>query len=257
MKTLYFDLFMGAAGDMLAAALFQLIDHPEEVLAHINALDFPGVEAKLVPTDKLGIQGLQYRVLIHGHGEADGDHSHGSHLRDIETLLGKSDLPQKVRQDAIAVYRLLADAESKVHGRPVEQIHFHEVGQLDAAVDIITVCLLMYLLKAEYICASPIHVGRGTVRCAHGILPVPAPATAELLRGIPCYSEDVYGELCTPTGAALLRYFVSDFGPMPEMCIEKLGYGMGQKDFYRANCLRVMLGEAVRISEIQPRLKKQ
>ena len=245
MKTLYFDLSMGAAGDMLAAALFQLVPEPERLLARVNALGLPGVEARLVPAEKRGIQGLRYEVLVHGREEGHGGQEHhGSHLHDIEAILAGSALPEVVREDALAVYRLLAQAESKAHGCPVEEIHFHEVGQLDAIVDIVTVCLLMDVLKPELVCASPVHVGSGTVRCAHGVLPVPAPATAELLKGIPCYSGEIRGELCTPTGAALLRHFVKDFGPMPEMRVEHLGNGMGSKDFPQANCLRASLGES-------------
>ena len=245
MKTLYFDLSMGAAGDMLAAALFQLVPEPEAVLAQVNGLGLPGVEVRLVPAEKCGIQGLRYEVLVHGREEGHGGQEHhGSHLHDIEAILAGSALPEVVRADALAVYRLLAQAESKAHGCPVEEIHFHEVGQLDAIVDIVTVCLLMDVLKPELVCASPVHVGSGTVRCAHGVLPVPAPATAELLKGIPCYSGEIRGELCTPTGAALLRHFVKDFGPMPEMRVEHLGNGMGNKDFPQANCLRASLGES-------------
>ena len=244
MKTLYFDLSMGAAGDMLAAALFQLVPEPERLLARINGLGLPGVEVQLVPAEKCGIQGLRYEVLVHGQEEQEHHEHHGHHLHDIEAILAGSALPEAVRADALAVYRLLAQAESKAHGCPVEEIHFHEVGQLDAIVDIVTVCLLMDVLKPELVCASPVHVGSGTVRCAHGVLPVPAPATAELLKGIPCYSGEIRGELCTPTGAALLRHFVKDFGPMPEMRVEHLGNGMGSKDFPQANCLRASLGES-------------
>lgn len=247
MRTLYFDLSMGAAGDMLAAALFSLVPEPEQVLARINGLGLPGVEAQLLPAEKCGIQGLHYQVLIHGQEEPEHPEHHGHHgrhLHDIEAILAAADLPEAVRADALAVYRLLAQAESKAHGRPVEEIHFHEVGQLDAIVDIVTVCLLMHTLNPERVCASPVHVGSGTVRCAHGILPVPAPATAELLQGIPCYSGEIPGELCTPTGAALLRHFVQDFGPMPELRTERIGYGMGSKDFPQANCLRALWGES-------------
>ena len=246
MKTLYFDLSMGAAGDMLAAALFQLVPEPEALLARINGLDLPGVEARLLSSEKCGIQGLHYQVLIHG--QEEGHHSqhgqHGRRLHDIEAILAAADLPEAVQEDALAVYRLLAQAESKAHGCPVEEIHFHEVGQLDAIVDIVTVCLLMHALRPELVCASAVHVGSGTVRCAHGILPVPAPATAELLLGIPCYTGEIQAELCTPTGAALLRHFVKDFGPMPEMRVERIGCGMGSKDFPQANCLRASLGES-------------
>ncbi len=143
----------------------------------------------------------------------------------------------------MAVYRLIAEAESHVHGVPVTEIHFHEVGTMDAVADITTVCFLMDRISPDRVAASPIHVGSGEVKCAHGILPVPAPATAYLLRGLPIYGGSIRGELCTPTGAALLKYFVSRYGEMPVMKVDAIGYGMGKKDFDRANCVRAMLGE--------------
>ncbi len=165
-------------------------------------------------------------------------------MHDIEhIIMGHLDLPDSVKEHAMAVYGLIAAAESHAHGAPVEQIHFHEVGTLDAVADVVGVCLLLDMLKPDRIVASPIHVGCGEVRCAHGILPVPAPATAHILQGVPTYGGAVRGELCTPTGAALLKHFVSRFGEMPVMRVEKIGYGMGKKDFERANCVRAMLGE--------------
>lgn len=142
------------------------------------------------------------------------------------------------------VYGLIADAESKAHGMPVTQIHFHEVGTMDAVADVTAVCLLMHEIAPDEVIASPVHVGSGTVHCAHGILPVPAPATAHILRGVPSYGGQIDGELCTPTGAALLKHFVTRFGPMAAMSTEAIGYGMGKKDFPQANCVRVMLGES-------------
>ena len=144
----------------------------------------------------------------------------------------------------MSVYRLIADAESQVHGVPVTEIHFHEVGTMDALADITAVCYLMHKLSPEQVIASPIHVGSGTVKCAHGILPVPAPATASILRGIPISGGEIKSELCTPTGAALLKHFASSFGEMPVMSVAAIGYGMGKKDFPVANCVRAMLGEA-------------
>ena len=134
-------------------------------------------------------------------------------------------------------------AESKAHGVPVTDVHFHEVGTMDAIADVTAVCLLMDRIKPQKTAASPVNVGGGTVRCAHGIIPVPAPATANILEGIPSYSGDIKSELCTPTGAALLKYFVEEFTDMPEMSIEKCGHGMGTKYFERANCVRITLGE--------------
>ena len=149
-----------------------------------------------------------------------------------------------MKKDVLAVYGLIAEAESKAHGMPITDIHFHEVGTMDAVADVTAVCMLMEELHPEQVIVSPIHVGSGQVRCAHGILPVPAPATAHILQGCPTYGGQIRGELCTPTGAALLKYFATSFGSMPVMRTERIGYGMGKKDFEMANCVRVMLGES-------------
>lgn len=158
---------------------------------------------------------------------------------------GHLDIPEKVKKDILAVFGSIAQAESHVHGVDMEHIHFHEVGTMDAVADITAVCLLMNEINPDRVVVSPIHVGSGTVRCAHGILPVPAPATAYILQGVPSYSGEIRGELCTPTGAALVKYFADEFAQMPTMRTEKIGYGMGKKDFPRANCVRVILGESV------------
>lgn len=185
----------------------------------------------------------------HGRGhEHEHEHGHepggGSSLADIRETLQGLPLKKEVREHALGIYQLLAEAEAHVHGCPVTEIHFHEVGTLDALTDILGVCLLVDAIAPERIVVSPVHVGKGFVRCAHGILPVPAPAVAHLLRGAPIYARDVEGELCTPTGAAILKYFGDGYGPMPHMTVEKIGYGMGTKDFGTANCVRVFLGES-------------
>ena len=250
---------MGAAGDMLMAALYELLDDKQTFLDTMRGLGLPGIEISAEPAVKCGITGTHMKVLVHGSEELDAlhdhlhehahehshDHEHHHHtdLHEIEHLLSHLDLPQTVRDDALAVYHRIAEAESKVHGRPVDQIHFHEVGTLDALADVVGVCLLMHLLAPEKVYASSVHVGSGQVRCAHGILPVPAPATALLLAGVPIYGGAIQGELCTPTGAALLTHFVTKFGELPAMRLLKSGYGMGTKDFPAANCVRAMLGE--------------
>ena len=164
-------------------------------------------------------------------------------MADIEALVAGLNVSQAVKENVLAVYAKIARAESLVHGVPVTEIHFHEVGTMDALADITAVCFLLERLSPEKIVASPVQVGFGKTRCAHGLLPVPAPATAELLLGVPIRAGNIEGELCTPTGAALVRQFVSDFGPMPLMTVSRIGYGLGQKDFPAANCLRAMLGE--------------
>ena len=164
-------------------------------------------------------------------------------------MIESFDLPQEVRDQAMAVYRHIAEAESAAHGRPVEEVHFHEVGALDAVADVTGACYALYLLHPDQVLVSPINVGNGTVRAAHGILPVPAPATAFLLKEVPSYmNPDPIGELCTPTGAALLRTFADGYQQMPVMQVEQIGYGMGKKEFDRLNGVRVFYGE----QEIRP-----
>ncbi len=178
----------------------------------------------------------------HDH-EHDHEHRHHhAHMSDIENIINSLNVSEKVKQDALAVYGLIADAESKAHGKPVSEIHFHEVGTMDAVADIVGVCVLLEQIAPDKIIVSPLATGYGQVRCAHGILPVPAPATASIIEGIPTYSGNIEGELLTPTGAALLKHFADSFGQRPVMAIEKTGYGMGKKDFAKANMLRTFIG---------------
>ena len=274
MKTLYIECNMGAAGDMLMAALSELLPEPEGFIARMNALGLPGVRFERRRVEKCGIMGTHIEVRVDGEEEHSHDvgrelcaenreheqphahshehahphehaHSHHHHasLADINAIIDALALPEAVKADARAVYGRIAEAESRVHGHPVDQIHFHEVGTLDAVADVVGVCALMRELAPERVLVSPVHVGCGQVRCAHGVLPVPAPATALLLEGVPVYGGRIRGELCTPTGAALLRHFADGFGDMPPMTLEGVGYGMGSKDFEWANCVRALLGQ--------------
>ena len=271
MKTLYLECNMGAAGDMLLAALAGLFEEPEEAVLKLNALKIPDVEYKISDITKAGIRGKQMSVLVCGgqeegheehkyehherhHHEYHEHHEHHEHhghthagLHDVEHIINSINASEKVKNDAKAVYNLIAEAESNAHGCPVEQIHFHEVGTMDAIADVTGVCYLLHELQIDKIIASAVRTGYGEVHCAHGILPVPAPATEYLLRGIPVYNGSIKGEMCTPTGAALLKYFVSSFGEMPVMQIEKTGYGMGKKDFEVINCIRAMLGTSTSV----------
>ena len=220
MKTIYLDCGMGAAGDMLTAALLELTADPVSFVKRLNSLGIPKVTH-------------HHEHHHHEHHHHDHDHGHHSHtgLHEIEHIVSHLEVSEKVKKDILAVYTLIAEAESHVHGRPVSEIHFHEVGTIDAVADVAAVCMLMEELSPDKVIASPVHVGSGSVRCAHGILPVPAPATAYFLRDIPIYGGSTDGELCTPTGAALLKYFVGSFGEMPVMRPSAIGYGMGRKDF--------------------------
>lgn len=249
MKILYLDCGMGAAGDMLSAALLALLPDPDAFVESFNALGLPGVTAARETATRCGVQGTRFHVRIDGTEEDEHSHDRGGErhhhhgLRDIEQIVARLALEQAVKDDVLAVYGLLAEAESRVHGVPVTDIHFHEVGTLDAVADIAAACLLFRRLAPDEVVASPVCVGGGTVRCAHGVLPVPAPATAELLRGVPIYGGSIQSELCTPTGAALLRRFVTRYGELPPMRTLAVGSGMGKKEFERANCLRAFLGE--------------
>ena len=259
MKTLYLECNMGASGDMLMGALYELLPDSakDTFMKNMNSL-FPNqLMLKAAPAEKCGIWGTKMNVVILGQEEASPEehsHHHASshHEKDTRHLhtsypemleqIGRLPVSASVKEHAQAVYTIIGNAESAAHHMDISQIHFHEVGTLDAIMEVVGCCLLLELLNPEQIIASPIHVGSGSVRCAHGILPVPAPATAEILRDVPIYGGSVDGELCTPTGAALLKHFASQFTPMPPMTVEQTGYGMGAKDFDTANCLRAFWG---------------
>lgn len=290
MKTLYLDLPMGAAGDMLSAALYELLNEEERksFIEEINKAGIPGVKVTTEKSEKCGITGTHFKVTVDGQEEESHDahehshehhhneeHSHDHHhehehshehhheeafehehthdhehhhhhtsMAEIEAIINSLNIPENVKADVIEVYKLIAAAESNAHGKPVTDIHFHEVGTMDAIADITSVCLLFNKVGAKNIFASAINVGSGQVHCAHGILPVPAPATAFILKDIPIYSNHIKGELCTPTGAALLKHFVNHFGTMPSIKMSAIGYGMGKKDFEAANCVRAILGDS-------------
>lgn len=267
-KVLYLECKMGAAGDMLMAALSELVDQ-DEFIKEMNALGLEGITIEKEKTKKQGVSGTHMHVSINGveedeHNhhhdhEHDEEHNHEHHhhhdhhhtsLKNIEDIIGGLNTNEKVKSDAIAVYKELAKAESTVHDTTVEEIHFHEVGNKDAIADIVGVSLLMNKLDVDSIIVSPVAVGNGFVKCAHGTLPVPAPATALLLEGIPSYAGDIDGELCTPTGAALLKYFASSFSSMPVMKVNKIGYGLGKKDFAKANMIRAFIGETNENKEV-------
>lgn len=281
MKMLYLECKMGIAGDMLASALLDLFDDKEAMVKRLNAINVPKVTYALEKSEKCGIVGSHLSVLIDGQEEEsqdvdsgheyshdhehshehdhehdhkhdhEHDHNHDHHhhhahsMYEIEDIIENLAISKESRSDIREIYQLLAEAESRAHGVQVSQIHFHEVGELDAIADIAAVCYLMQELDPDKVIVSPINVGGGQVKTAHGILPVPAPATANLLMGIPSYSDEIVkGELCTPTGAALVKYFAFEYSAQPVMTVSRIGYGMGKKDFPKANCVRALVGEA-------------
>lgn len=272
---------MGAAGDMLQAALYELLseDDKKKYISEMNDSGVKGVTVSANPDVKRGITGTHMSVEIDGveeeshdhHHEHDHEHHHDHHehdhehhhehdhehhhehdhehhhhhssLADVHEIINATAFSDKVKVDACAIYDRIAQAESKAHGKDVSEIHFHEVGMKDAIADIIGVCRLIEMIGPDYIYASPVRTGFGEVHCAHGIVPVPAPATAFLLKDIPVYAGDIRGEMCTPTGAAILAYYTDKFMQMPTMKIQSVGYGMGKKDFEQTNCVRAYLGE--------------
>lgn len=269
MKTLYIDCNMGAAGDMLTAALLELLPDKERFINELNTIGIPHVTFVSEASEKCGIKGTHITVKVNGEEETEETHSHThghacehdhghthehthhhSNMHRIEHIVEALPISENVKADILGVYSLIAEAESHAHGVPVSEIHFHEVGTMDAVADITAACILMNSLSPEQVVVSPINVGSGQVKCAHGILPIPAPATAYILRDAPTYSGEIKSELCTPTGAALLKHFATKFGNMPVMRTNAIGYGMGKKDFTAANCVRVFLGETENSSDI-------
>ncbi len=297
MKTLYLELNMGAAGDMLMSALYELVEDKEEFLDKINSLGYENVEVKVNDSMKCGISGKNISIIVNGEEEEsldvdirnlnhdhsyehshdhdhihehshdhdhdhihehshdhDHDHSHEhshdhnhSHSHnsytDVIEIINNFDLKDEIKENAISIYKLIGEAESHAHNKSMEEVHFHEVGTIDAIYDIVGNCILMDMINPDEIIASSINLGNGMVKCQHGIMPVPAPATAYILKGVPVYKSSIKGELCTPTGAAILKHFVKEFKEMPIMEVEKIGYGMGKKDFEAPNCVRSFLGE--------------
>lgn len=239
MKTLYFDCFCGASGDMILGALVDAGADFGAIRQALKALDVSGYSLAAEKATKHGIMATQFTVNI------DAAHAQPRrHLRHIVEIIEGGDLPLEVKQASIETFRTLAQCEAEVHGTSPEDIHFHEVGAVDSIVDIVGAHLALHQLKPQRIVSSPLPVGSGTVKCEHGVLPVPAPATALLLRGTPSYGGDVQGEMVTPTGAALITQLAEAFGPMPEMHVNSIGVGSGTKDVPdRPNVLRVFLGE--------------
>lgn len=249
MKILYIECSMGVAGDMLMGALYELLNDEDrkKFTDKMNSLGIEGLHVEAVPSVKCGINGTHMNVTIDGHEEleshhAEHHHHHGASMHDIRHVIDAAGISGNVKKNAVEVYERIAQAESRVHGKSADEIHFHEVGSKDAMADVIGCCMLIDIIGADRIVVSPVTTGFGNVRCAHGILPVPAPATALILNDVPLRAGSIEGELCTPTGAALVKHYADEFGNMPQMTVSRIGYGMGTKDFAAANCVRVFVG---------------
>ncbi|HPG69672.1 MAG TPA: nickel pincer cofactor biosynthesis protein LarC [Candidatus Hydrogenedentes bacterium] len=241
MPSLFMDCFSGASGDMIVGALIDAGADFDAVRAGLLSLGVSGFDVSADKVDKHGIRATQFRVL-----EEEHHHHPHRHLRHVLEIIDKGDLPDTVKADSGAVFTRIAECEAAVHGTTPEKVHFHEVGAVDSIVDIVGAHLARHLLGVDDVVSSPLAVGSGTVKCAHGVMPVPAPATALLLEGIPSYAGEADGELTTPTGAALVSHWAREYGVMPMMKVAAVGYGSGTRDLPdRANVLRVFLGEFV------------
>ena len=238
MRTLYFDCFAGASGDMILGALVAAGADPQHLLEQLSKLGVDGFSLSFETVNKSGLSANYARVhTVH-------EHKH-RHLSDIRKIIEQSKLSDGVKRRSIAIFTRLAEAEARVHNEPVEHVHFHEVGALDAIVDVVGAAICLESLNVDRFVGSPIHVGSGTIEMAHGRFPVPPPAVAELLKGVPFYSTDLKGELLTPTGAAIITTVCTDFGPVPQLQLEATGYGAGTREYESfPNVLRVIIGQS-------------
>jgi uncharacterized protein (TIGR00299 family) protein len=236
MRIAYFDCFSGISGNMILGALVDAGLDVERLTAELAHLPISGYALRTEEVRRRGLRGTYVEVEVSEKGVE-------RHLHQIEEIIDGSDLPKAVKSRSQAIFRRLAEAEARVHGMPIDHVHFHEVGAMDAIVDVVGAAVGLWLLGIKRVYASPVHVGCGTVTCAHGTLPVPAPATQELLRGVPIYGRDVEVELVTPTGAAILTTLVEEFGGAPPMQVQQVGYGAGSRDLPLPNLLRVSIGE--------------
>lgn len=237
MKTLYFDCFAGASGDMILGALIAAGVEPGAFKHQLAFLDVKGYSIDFESVDRSGINATYARV------HTAHEHAH-RHLSDILKIIYDSRLSDAVKDRAAKIFSRLAEAEATVHNEPIDQIHFHEVGAMDAIIDVVGAAICFDLLGIERFASSALHVGSGTVDMEHGRYPVPPPAVAELLKGAPFYSTDIAGELVTPTGAAIITTVCTAYGPMPLMKLRQTGYGAGTRQYEKfPNALRVLVGE--------------
>jgi pyridinium-3,5-bisthiocarboxylic acid mononucleotide nickel chelatase len=237
MKTLYFDCFAGASGDMILGALVAAGVDPNFLREQLSLLAVTGFNINFETVDRSGLSATYARV------ETAHEHRHRS-LADIKQIIEGSDLSDLVKERAVQIFTRLAEAEARVHNEPIDRVHFHEVGALDAIVDVVGAAICFDALQIERFVCSPLHVGSGMVKMAHGQFPIPPPAVTELLKGIPFYATEIKGELLTPTGAAIITSVCSDYGPIPQMKTETTGYGAGTREYQDfPNVLRVLLGE--------------
>jgi len=244
MRIAYFDCFSGISGDMILGALIDAGLDLQQLEAELSKLNISGYILKIEKTTRTGLSGT--RFLVH----TEEDHTE-RHLRDIEEIIDESDLDDNIKVSGKAIFNELAHVEAKIHNKNPEEVHFHEIGGLDSIIDIVGSLLGLKLLGIETVYASRIPVGTGFVECDHGTLPLPAPATLELLKGIPIYASGMEKELVTPTGIAILKHVAKSFGIIPEMKINRIGYGAGSRDLKIPNLLRLWMGETSKTNEYE------
>ncbi|MGB9597376.1 MAG: nickel pincer cofactor biosynthesis protein LarC, partial [Candidatus Poribacteria bacterium] len=250
-KIAYFDCFSGISGDMTLGVLIDLGLKPEILKDELSKLNLDGYEIKFNKVQKHGISATKVDIELDDHNHHhEHDHHHGRHLSDIIKLISESQLNDDIKTTAKKIFTKLGEAEAKVHNVDIEKIHFHEVGAVDSILDIVGSAIGINVLGIDKIFSSPLPLGQGFAKSSHGVIPIPAPATVELLKGIPAKPTEIYGELVTPTGAAILSTLAESFGPIPDMVIENIGYGAGTKDFAeQPNLLRVIVGTSKNIYE--------
>src|SRR5687767_9843256 len=237
MRTLYFDCFAGASGDMILGAMVAAGVDPNTLREQLSLLNVEGFKIDFETVDRSGLSATYARV------ETVREHKH-RHLADVRRIIENSSVSDAAKELSIRIFTRLAEAEARVHNEPIEKVHFHEVGALDAIVDVVGAAICFDALKIERFVSSPLHVGNGMVHMSHGRFPIPPPAVTELLKGVPFYATDIKGELLTPTGAAIITTVCSEFGPIPQMTTESTGYGAGTREYQDfPNVLRVLLGE--------------
>lgn len=238
-RILYYDCFAGISGDMNLGALIHLGVDPKYLKTELEKLNIEGFSLEIKDDKRRGINGIKADVVIH-----NPENEKHRHLHHIESLINDSELPERVKTTALDIFNQVAVGEAKVHNIPVQKVHFHEVGALDSIADIVGAAICLDYLKVDKVMAAPVQLGGGTVKCAHGIMPVPAPATAEILKNIPVKTGLVQYEATTPTGAAILAATVDEFTSSMNFDIKKVGYGLGTIDTDVPNILRVFLAEA-------------
>jgi uncharacterized protein (TIGR00299 family) protein len=240
-RVVYFDCFCGISGDMILGALVSLGVNLKEIQQGLKLLGVKGYTLNSRQIKRNGFVGTKVNVTLHKSSLKSYD---ARTFNDIKIIIDNSDLPNSVKFNSIEIFRRIGNAEAKVHGTTISKVHFHEVGAVDSIVDIVGSSLAIHLLGADVIVSSPINTGEGFVKCEHGILPVPAPATLELLKDIPCYSSGIKKELTTPTGAAFIGYFAEKFESLPSVSVLNTGYGAGDHELKELpNLLRVVLGK--------------